>query len=160
MDLNSLLISQLVTDALLCIGILFLLFRLRRLSNPGSMDVGEKTMKEYFRLLEISRKEADQFLEELEKAKKELKDLAALLEEKEAKLKKLMKAAGPYPETLSSGQNDTDQPQEAASFSEEKYGQVLHLARKGLNEAEISQQSGLPEGEVALILSLSRAESK
>lgn len=160
MDMNSLLISQLVTDALLCIGILFLLFRLRRLSNPGSMDAGEKTIKEYSRLLEESRKEADQFLEELEKAKSELKDLAVLLEEKEAKLKERMKEESPLAETLPSGQNDSDQPKDAGSFSEAKYGQVLHLARKGLKEAEISQQSGLPEGEVALILSLSRAESK
>ncbi len=158
--MNSLLISQLVTDALLCIGILFLLFRLRRLSNPGSMDIGEQTLKEYSRLLEDSRKDADQFLKELEKAKKELKDLAALLEEKEATLKELMRAPSPFAETLPSGQNDSDQPKDAGSFTEEKYGQVLHLARKGLNEAEISQQSGLPEGEVALILSLSRAESK
>jgi len=50
--------------------------------------------------------------------------------------------------------------EKADSFSEEPYREILSLARKGLKEEEISQQLNLPEGEIDLILNLSRVKRK
>jgi len=158
MNSNFLFGFQIATDVIICAGILFLLIRFRKYFKPGSMEIGERTIGEFSRLLAESRNAADKFLEELEQEKNALKNLAASIGERENSLRELIKQAKDY-EDLSNSAND-QKIEKTDSFSEEPYREILSLARKGLNEEEISQQLDLPEGEIDLILNLSRVKRK
>jgi len=155
MDINFLVGFQIVTDVMICLGILFVLIRFHQLFKPGLMEVSGKTILEFSQLLEESRNAAGKFLEELEQEKNALKDLAQSIDEKERRLKDLLEKAK-LPMDLLSAHN----AQKTDSIEEEPFGKILSLAQQGLNEEQISRQSGLPEGEIDLILNLSRTKSK
>lgn len=158
MSSNFLIGFQIATDVIICGGILFLLIRLRKYFKPESMEVSEKTVEDFSGLLAESRKAGDKFLEELVREKNALKNLVASIDEREKSLKELLERAMHY-EDISIAEN-TQEMETADSFSEEPYREILNLARKGLKEDEISQQLGLPEGEIDLILNLSRVKRK
>ena len=159
MNVNSLLVLKIVIDILICAGILFLLFRVK-LFKPGLPEISEKTTQEFAQLLIDSRNYADEFLEELEKEKESLKDLLYDIGEREKRLKDFIKESRHYSDLLSSENPGLNCLGKKDAFSENAYGQILSLARKGFNEEQISQQSGLPEGEVDLILNLTQAKNE
>lgn len=158
MNVNSLLVFQVITDAIVCAGILFLLVRLRQLFKAGLSEINEESVQKFSRLLDESRMEANRFFEKLEKQKQEMKELAAFLDEKEKRLKNLAGESRHHADFFRAEKTVLDSSAQTDSFSEETYGDILSLARQGLNEEQIAQQSGLPEGEVDLILNLSRAK--
>jgi len=158
MNSNFLFGFQIATDVIICAGILFLLIRLRKYLKPESIEVSEKTIEDFSGLLAESRKAGDKFLEELAQEKNALKNLVASIDEREKSLKELLERAMHYVDI--SIAEKTQEVETADSFSEEPYREILSLARKGLKEEEISQQLNLPEGEIDLILNLSRVKRK
>jgi len=159
-SVNSLLVLQIETDIIICMGLLFLLIRFRKFFKPVSIEISEIATQEFRKLLDESNNAASKFLEELEKEKNELKDFAEYLDKKERMLNNLIKESKPYVDMLSSANNGSDNAEKTNSFSEETHMEVLSMARKGLNKEQISQQSGLPEGEIDLIVNLSRTKSE
>jgi len=131
---------------------------LRKYLKPESIEVSEKTIEDFSGLLAESRKAGDKFLEELAQEKNALKNLVASIDEREKSLKELLERAMHYVDI--SIAEKTQEVETADSFSEEPYREILSLARKGLKEEEISQQLNLPEGEIDLILNLSRVKRK
>jgi len=160
MNANSLLIFQIITDVLICMGVLFLLIRFRKFFKPGSIEISEKTIQDFCQLLDESKEAAGKFLEELEKEKDALKDLALSIDEKERRLNDLINKSKPYMDLLSSVNTGSDNAKKAIAFSRETYREVVSLAHKGLNIEQISQQLVLPEGEIDLILNLSRTKNE
>jgi len=141
-------------------GVLFLLIRFRKFFKPGSIEISEKTIQDFCQLLDESKEAAGKFLEELEKEKDALKDLALSIDEKERRLNDLINKSKPYMDLLSSVNTGSDNAKKAIAFSRETYREVLSLAHKGLNIEQISQQLVLPEGEIDLILNLSRTKNE
>jgi len=160
MNANILLIFQIITDVLICMGVLFLLIRFRKFFKPGSIEISEKTIQDFCQLLDESKEAAGKFLEELEKEKDALKDLALSIDEKERRLNDLINKSKPYMDLLSSVNTGSDNAKKAIAFSRDTYREVLSLAHKGLNIEQISQQLVLPEGEIDLILNLSRTKNE
>ena len=161
MNIQYLFGFQIVTDIMICAGILLLLFRFRKYFKPGSTEVCEDSISEFRQMLAESKQLSDQFLKELERGKREMKDLASALEEREKKLEDLLKRAMRYDhQSITGNAKKTDHKENVDCSSEETYRKILDLAGQGLNEGQISQQLGLPEGEIELILSLSRARSR
>lgn len=159
MNINGLLVFQMITDVLICIGILFLLIRFRKIFKPLSVEFSEKKAQEFSRLLEESREDAGKFLKKLDKEKRELNTLAVALDEKEKKLNDLIRKSNGYPVMSNSDKAVSDIAESTGSFFGETQEHVLSLARQGLDEEQIAHQSGLPEGEVDLILNLAREKS-
>ncbi len=155
MNINFLLAFQIVTDFLICMGIIILLLRLHRIFKSVTIEINEKTVQEFNQLLDESRNAANQFLDELKYEKNALKDIFLIIEEKERDLKALIDKTKSFV-----NQETTITPLSQDEFSDENYREILNLARRGFNEEQISQQSGLPEGEIDLILNLSRAKNK
>jgi len=141
-------------------GVLFLLIRFRTFFKPGSIEISEKTIQDFCQLLNESKEAAGKFLEELEKEKDALKDLALSIDEKERRLNDLINKSKPYMDLLSSVNTGSDNAKKAIAFSRDTYREVLSLAHKGLNIEQISQQLVLPEGEIDLILNLSRTKNE
>jgi len=141
-------------------GVLFLLIRFRKFFKPGSIEISEKTIQDFCQLLDESKEAAGKFLEELEKEKDALKDLALSIDEKERRLNDLINKSKPYMDLLSSVNTGSDNAKKAIAFSRDTYREVLSLAHKGLNIEQISQQLVLPEGEIDLILNLSRTKNE
>jgi hypothetical protein len=158
MHINYLFGFQIATDVIICLGILFLLIRFRKFFKPGLMEISEKTIEEFSQLLAESRNAANKFLEELEQEKNALNQLATFIDEREKRLKELINQANLCRELSPS--ESAPKVDKSDSFSEEHSREILSLARKGLSEGEISRQLGLPEGEIDLILNLSRAKRK
>jgi hypothetical protein len=136
-------------------GIIILLLRLHRIFKSVTIEINEKTVQEFNQLLDESRNAANQFLDELKYEKNALKDIFLIIEEKERDLKALIDKTKSFV-----NQETTITPLSQDEFSDENYREILNLARRGFNEEQISQQSGLPEGEIDLILNLSRAKNK
>lgn len=155
MNINYLLGFQIATDFLILIVFLFLLVKLNKLIKSVSIEINEKTIHEFNQLLNESNNSANKFLEELKYEKNALQDLLSSIEQKEKIIKSLINKI-----KSDDYQDLTFSTMPKESFSEENYREILSLAKKGLNEEQISQQSGLPEGEIDLILNLSRAKNK
>jgi hypothetical protein len=161
MNIQYLFGFQIVTDIMICAGILVLLFRFRKYFKPGSTGLSEDSISELKQMLAESKRFSDQFLQELERGKREMKELASSLEEREKKLDDLLKQAMRFDHlSITGNAKKTDHKENGDCSSEEPYRKILDLAGQGLNEGQISQQLGLPEGEIELILSLSRARSR
>ena len=160
MNADSLLIFKIITDILICIGIFFFLIRFRKFFKNGTEEISEEAVQEFRKLISDSREAAVKFLDELEKSKNELKDLAESLDIKEKRLNNLKALSKTSEVILSSVTPSANILEGSNSSSEATYQEVLNLSRQGLNEEQISRKSGLPEGEIDLILNLSRAKSE
>lgn len=150
MDTQTILISLIFADAVLCIAVLFLLARiLKNINRPQSPVHDGEQLLEFQRLLGESQDAAAGFFRTLDINCNKFKELASELEEKErsltALIREVQKKSGEF--KLISG--DAGDPS-----SEEKHNSVKELLRAGLSVEEIAARSGLPAGEVSLIIDL------
>ena len=152
MDIQILSGIQIVADIVLCAAIIVLLRR----STAAVKERGgvEQNLKQLRDMLNESQQAASRFLESVEESRRSLKGLFFQLEEKERKLKELLQTgasdSGPGgPAARTAG--------EPAAMSSDRYGEVIALHRRGLSGSDIARQSGIPEGEISLILDLERA---
>ncbi|HLA27721.1 MAG TPA: hypothetical protein VJZ49_07480 [Syntrophales bacterium] len=152
MDTQTILIFLIFADAVLCIAVIFLLARLgKNISRPQAPVHDGEQLLEFRRLLGESQDAAAGFLRTLDINCNKFKELASELEEKErsltALIREMQKKSGKF--KLIGG--DADDPS-----SEKKHNSVKDLLRAGLSLEEISARSGLPAGEVSLIIDLER----
>lgn len=146
-------VIQVVADVVLCIAVVFIITRINQdLKKRLSF---EKTMAALQRLIVESQKTTAGLLEAMEESKKALRDMSLTIEEKEARLNRLIGRAATHIDELdktSAGIGET--------LPGKEYDEVLRLAGQGLSPAEISERLGLSEGEVQLIIDLSRRRSE
>ncbi|OPY90873.1 MAG: hypothetical protein A4E73_02278 [Syntrophaceae bacterium PtaU1.Bin231] len=153
MDIQILSGIQIVADIVLCAAIIVLLRRSTAAVKERGGGV-EQNLKQLRDMLNESQQAASRFLESVEESRRSLKGLFFQLEEKERKLKELLQTgasdSGPgAPAARAAGG--------PAAMSSDRYGEVIALHRRGLSGSDIARQSGIPEGEISLILDLERA---
>lgn len=154
MAIQELFVCQIVADVILCIFILFISMRLGRNIRQAAAPVfSEKALAELRKLIQESRDEAERFSHAVDDSCRTFRELAIKLEDKETRLVGLIQevkgrvekfeqdAAPPYP------------PVEATD-PKAKYRQIIKAFKAGTAIKDIAQSSGLPEGEVALVIGL------
>jgi hypothetical protein len=155
MDFNPKLffIIQAVADVVLCMAVVFIITRISRDLNKRRSFV--KTMAELKRLIVESQKATVGLLEAMEESKKALRDVSLSIDEKEARLNRLIERAASHIEKLdktSAGIEDV--------LPGKKHHEVIRLAGQGFSPVEIADSLGLSEGEIRLIIDLSRRRSE
>jgi DNA-directed RNA polymerase specialized sigma24 family protein len=144
---------QVVADVVLCIAVVFIITRVQQdLKKRLSF---EKTMGALHRLIAESQKTTAGLLEAMEESKKALRDVSLSIDEKEARLNRLIERATAHIDKL-----DKMSAGVGEHLPEKQYDEVLRLAGQGLPPAEISENLRLSEGEVHLIIDLSRRRSE
>jgi len=144
---HQFLLLQLAMDGVLCLLILVLFWQVRRFMGRKTAVPGEKEMQALRQLVEDSRGATDHFLTAVQESRTALKDLAHALDEREERIRELLAAC---PESPERREPETDLP----APGDARTGQVLALAARGFPEREIARQTGIPDGEVHLILNL------
>ena len=152
METQTILIFLIIADAVLCIAVLFLLSRIgKHISRPQSPVYDGEHLLEFQRLLDESQDAAAGFFRTLDINCNKFKELASELEERERSLTALIREVQKKSEKFKLIGGGADDPS-----SEEKHNSVIDLLRAGLSVEEIAARSGLPAGEVSLIIDLER----
>jgi DNA-directed RNA polymerase specialized sigma24 family protein len=91
----------------------------------------------------------------MEESKKALRDVSLSIDEKEARLNRLIERAASHIEKLDKTSAGIEEV-----LPGKKYDEVIRLAGQGFTPAEIAESLGLSEGEIRLIIDLSRRKSE
>lgn len=145
---------QIVADIVLCAAIIVLLRRTTAGMKEHGAGAVEQNLKQLRDMLDESQQAAARFLESVEESRRSLKGLFFQLEEKERKMKELLQTGAFVP---AAGGPPAKADGETAANASDRYGEVIALYRKGMSGSDIARQSGIPEGEISLILDLERA---
>ncbi len=155
MDFNPKLffVIQVVADVVLCIAVVFIITRISQDLKKRRSFV--KTMAELKRLIVESQKTTAGLLEAMQESKKALRDVSLSIDEKEARLNQLIERAASHIEKLDKTSAGIEEV-----LPGKRYDDVIRLAGKGFAPAEIAESLGLSEGEIRLIIDLSRRKSE
>ena len=146
-------VIQVVADVVICIAVVFIITRINQdLKKRLSF---EKTMAALQRLITESQKATAGLLEAMEESKKALRDMSLSIDEKEARLNRLIERANSHIDKLDKTSAGIEEV-----LPGKKYDDVIRLAGQGFTPAEISDSLGLSEGEIRLIVDLSRRRSE
>jgi septal ring factor EnvC (AmiA/AmiB activator) len=146
-------VIQVVADVVLCIAVVFIITRISQdLKKRRSFS---KTMAELKRLIIESQKATAGLLEAMEESKKALRDVSLSIDEKETRLNRLIARAASHIEKLDKTSAGIEEV-----LPGKKYDEVIRLAGQGFKPAEIAESLGLSEGEIRLIIDLSRRKSE
>jgi DNA-directed RNA polymerase specialized sigma24 family protein len=91
----------------------------------------------------------------MEESKKALRDVSLSIDEKETRLNRLIERAASHIEKLDKTSAGIEEV-----LPGKKYDEVIRLAGQGFTPAEIAESLGLSEGEIRLIIDLSRRKSE
>ena len=147
MNVQDLFIFQLVADIILCIAIVFLLYLVTRESRKKpDAAVDPNLLADFQKAIDASRNSAAYLIKAMEDSRKALKEIAFALDERENRLRLLIARAEKIPQR----QPDDSMPE----TGNQRYADVLRMARQGLTVDEIVKVSGLTRGEIDLIIEL------
>lgn len=146
---------QIVADIVLCAVILFVLAKVSREIRQRSSGMDARSVDEFKQLLEASKVDSVKLFEAMEESKKAFEEICLALDEKETRLKKLIERSEVQFNKMRSKRQEIEE-----TSPEEKYGEVLVMEGKGFSPKEISQSTGLTEGEVNLIIDLHRRRNE
>jgi hypothetical protein len=144
---------QVVADVVLCIAVVFIITRINQDLKKRLSFV--KTMSALQRLIVESQKTTAGLLEAMEESKKALRDMSLSIDEKEARLNRLIERANSHIDKLDKTNAGIEEV-----LPGKKYDEVIRLAGQGFKPAEIADSLGLSEGEIRLIIDLSRRKSE
>ncbi len=155
MDFNPKLffVIQVVADVVLCIAVVLIISRISQDLKKRRKFV--KMMTELKRLIMESQKATAGLLEAMEESKKALRDVSLSIDEKEARLNRLIERASSHIDKLDKTSAGIEEV-----LPGKKNDEVLRLAGRGFAPAEIAESLGLSEGEIRLIIDLSRRRSE
>lgn len=148
----SLLHIQIIVDIAFFVTILLLLRRLNKKIAQRSPTADVSTISELKKIITDSGNSANQFMTFMDENKQQLNKLVKQLDDKERKLVMLLEEAETVLQKLSS--------QKANSESDAIYNQyddVIKMARQGMSLEEIAKRSGVTEGEINLVMELTKA---
>lgn len=151
--MQELFICQIVADVILCFFILYMSMRLGRNIGKSAAPVWrEESLLEFRKLIQESRDEAERFARSMDDSCRTFRELAIKLEEKELRLAGLIHDVKRHVEK--SEKEDTPLSPSCEPDLKAKYEQIIKAFKTGTAIKEIAQSSGLPEGEVALVIGL------
>jgi hypothetical protein len=155
MDIQNPAFVQIAIDLALFIAVVILLWRVN--ANIKNNDTGnhQKMISELKVIINQSQNTADRFLETLEKSRKSLKEIALELDIKEERIKALLGKSQMKMEPLNGKPMLQD-----ANLSQGKYAEVISMIKKGYSAEETASATGFPEGEIGLIVDLSRIKNE
>ena len=146
---------QIIVEGVFFGAILFLLWRLKRdiekyrpLADGSIMDPLKKIMAD-------SQEAANGFVTQMEENKHALNKLARQLDEKEQGLATILKEAASVIKRF-----DSEQSKSGSTSSTKRYDDVMDMVQQGMTREEVSKHSDLTEGEINLIMELSRARTR
>jgi hypothetical protein len=155
MDIQNPAFVQIAIDLALFIAVVILLWRVN--ANIKNNDTGnhQKMISELKVIINQSQNTADRFLETLEKSRKSLKEIALELDIKEERIKALLGKSQRKMEPFNGKPMLQD-----ANLSQGKYAEVISMIKKGYSAEETASATGFPEGEIGLIVDLSRIKNE
>ena len=147
MEVQTIFISQIVADVVLCLAILFLLLRMGRTENKTKSPViDQKSLLQFKQYFTESRGDADRFLGTLDESYRKFQELAASLEIREGRMRVLLEEINRKAEKFETVEHVRDEQSPA-----KKYECILKLLEEGLPLKEIAEQTGITSGEILLI---------
>ena len=156
MEVQSVFISQIVADVILCLAILFLSLRMGKNSSETKPPViDQKSLLQFQQLLTESRGDADRLFSTLDESYRKFHDLAMSLENQEGRLSALVEKINGQTEKFEMAEQVRDE-----HSSEKKYERILKLLEEGLPVEEIAAQTGVTSGEILLIDDLEKTKKR
>jgi hypothetical protein len=151
MDIQSTLFLQIIADIILCLVIVYLLFRLRgNLNKKEAIVIDDKSLLQFRQLLEESQADGERLFRTIDESYRKFYELAQNLEVHEEKLRALVEEIKGKTETLDltgyTGGHD----------SKEQYEPIIKLLKEGIAFDEIAVRTGITSGEISLIADLER----
>lgn len=156
MEVQSVFISQIVADVILCLAILFLSLRMGKNSSetkPPAID--QKSLLQFQQLLTESRGDADRLFSTLDESYRKFHDLAMSLKNQEGRLSALVEKINGQTEKFEMAEQARDE-----HSPEKKYERILKLLEEGLPVEEIAVQTGVTSGEILLIDDLEKTKKR
>ncbi len=150
----SLLHVQIMVEAVFFAAILFLLWRLKRDIEKYRPLADGSVINKLTKIMADSQEFTNGFVMQMEENKHALNKLARQLDEKEKRLVVLVDQAEAAIKQINSGWGDS-----APVLSEKRYDDARNMVQQGMSQEEASKQSGLTEGEIDLIMELSRTRT-
>jgi hypothetical protein len=152
MNIQTIFVFQIITDLIFCLIIFFLLARLR-----GSLDKNKPPVVDpdlFLKLQDLisqSQNDSEKFIEILDESCRRLNDLSIRLENRANNLTALLKEADARAHQFSTGN------QESLSTNDNRdYDAISRYLTEGFSAGEIAARTGLPLGEILLIVDLKR----
>lgn len=144
---------QVVADVVLCLAVIFILHRVNQdlRKKQGLVEA----MTDLNRLMVESQEATAGLLEAMEESKKALRDVSLSMDEKEARLNRLVERATSHIDKLDKTSTVLEE-----ILPEKQRDEVIRLAGQGFTPAEIAGRLGLSEGEIRLMIDLSRRRSE
>jgi hypothetical protein len=156
MEVQSILISQIVADVVLCLAILFLLLRMGRIVNRTKSPVIDKeSLLQFQQLLNESRGDVDRLFGTLDESYRKFNELAMSLEVQEGRLRDLVEKINRQTEKFEIVDHIRDEEP-----LEKKYGHILKLLEEGLPLENIAEKTGIASGEILLIADLEKTKKR
>ena len=155
MSANLLLVCLLIADVILCLAIIILIIIVNREIKKRRGGPDEDCLTEFRNLLNESQVSTNHLLEVMNDSRKALKEIAFILDEKEGKLRALVEESRIEYEKLVAVVTHTDNDK-----LDNRYEEVISMAKEGLAKKEICQKLELTEGEIDLIIELDSTRHK
>lgn len=155
MSANLLLVCLLIADVILCLAIIILIIIVNREIKKRRGGPDEDCLTEFRNLLNESQVSTNHLLEVMNDSRKALKEIAFILDEKEGKLRALVEESRIEYEKLVAVVTHTDKDK-----LDNRYEEVISMAKEGLAKKEICQKLELTEGEIDLIIELDSTRHK
>jgi hypothetical protein len=155
MDIQNPVFIQIVIDVALFVAVIILLWRVN--ANIKNHETGkhQEMISELKVIITQSQNTADKFLETLEKSRKNLKEISLELDIKEKRVKAILEKYQREIEPINGKSILKDN-----NLSQGKYAEVVGMIQKGYSAAETARATGFPEGEIGLIVDLTRIKNE
>ena len=155
MSANLLLVGLLIADVILCLAIIILIIIVNREIKKRRGGPDENSLMEFRNLLNESQVSTNHLLEVMNDSRKALKEIAYILDEKEGKLRALVEESRIEYEKLVAAGTHADKDK-----LDNRYEEVISMAKQGLAKKEICRKLELTEGEIDLIIELDSTRHK
>jgi hypothetical protein len=155
MDIQNPIILQIAIDLALFVAVIILLWRVNANMKNSDTDKHQEMISELKVIIAQSQNTAHKFLETLEESRKNLKEIALELDVKEKRVKAILEKSQRELEPFNGKSILKD-----ANLSQGKYAEVISMIKKGYSPEETASVTGFPEGEIGLIVELSRIKNE
>ena len=156
MDIQNPAFVQIAIDLALFMAVVILLWRVNTSIKHHELNNHQEMISELKVIIGQSQNTADRFLETLEKSRRSLKEIALELDIKEERIKALLEKTKRKMEPF----NDKPILQNANLPQGNKYAEVINMIKKGYSAGETARATGFPEGEIGLIVDISRIKNE
>ncbi|MHB8090666.1 MAG: hypothetical protein ACYDH8_03535 [Syntrophales bacterium] len=150
MSIPTIFALQIIADLIFCLIIVFLLARLRKsFDREKSPAIDQELFLKLQNLINQSQGDSERFLGSLDENCRRFEKLALSLEAREKQLAALLKEID-----LKIGQSEPPKRNNPEAAGDRDYTSISGLLKRGLSVEEIAERTGVPSGEISLIVDL------